>query len=661
MLDLAHHFYSTKGFMPHGMCLLWTPSVLWTLVFSNSLISLSYLMIPFTLLYVYLKRKDFNFIWIFLLFGAFILFCGATHLLHVITYWNPIYGVQATVDLLTGIVSFLTAIVLIKLVPDLLKIPSPEELENKNIQLKNTLSDLSNSEIKYKSLVKSIQYGICSFKEDHTITYINTAGCKILGNTDGYITGKKINTIFPTLEQKKIDLSSDVHDSCTINITGHEKILDYYITKLPSEDSESEYIFSFNDITIFKSVRSWDESGSSEEKAIRTREMLVESQKLEALGRLAGGIAHDFNNNLAIINGSLELSKFYMSKDANKAQKEIQIAKEAVEASSSLIRQLLGFARQGTYEKGPININNILEQLNDFKNTILGSTKIKLNISEEKNLWSINGDKVQILQVFTNLLLNAKDAMPNEGEINIESRNIEIEKSSNNEEVSLKPGKYIKITINDTGTGIPQNAIKNIFDPFFSTKGVGKGTGLGLAMVHSTVSTHNGSIIVNSVEGEGTTFKLFFPALNDEKNKKNQSITKENKKGENFWSNKCILIADDEELIVDIVKSFFEMHGAKVIKAYNGQEAIDKYKKHVAEINLIILDLNMPVLDGVKSYKAIRKLNLAIPVLFSTGYSSDNDIQKIIKNDELAKLIQKPFDREPLLKISRELIKNTNH
>lgn len=329
MLDVIKGFFSTKGFMPHGMCLFWKPSVLWTLVVSNGLIALAYLLIPSILLFVYLKRKDVQYTWVFLLFAAFILFCGTTHALHVVTYWNPIYGTQGLADALTALVSLTTAFVLWRLVPSLLEIP--------------TIEAFKASEEKYKTLVEAVQHGICTFDSDFKIKFVNQMGSQILSQPANQLLGSDIRRIFGLTE----DLLSvkQAHGECVIHADNREKIIDYYTAQLSKLSETKRFILSFSDITIFKDISNWDSNSDVIEQAKLTRDRLIESQKLESLGQFAGGIAHDFNNSLAIIAGSLEISRSFASSSNKKLRHQLDVAEKAVNSSSELVKQLLIFSR----------------------------------------------------------------------------------------------------------------------------------------------------------------------------------------------------------------------------------------------------------------------------------------------------------------------------
>ena len=355
MFEIVSNFFSTKGFMPHGMCLFWKPSVLWTLVIANAWIALSYLLIPIVLFHVYIKRKDIQYTWIFLLFAAFILLCGLTHALHVVTYWNPIYGVQGLADATTAIVSFCTAVVLWKLVPDIMKIPTPKALKI--------------SEEKYRKLLESVQHGICTFDKDYKINFVNKAGCKILDKIQEQVINFDIRNLF-NLESC---ISHNEHGESIINAESRQKIIDYKVSQVELLNQETLFLFTFNDITIFKDINSWDNSTNIIQSAKSTQARIFESQKLESLGQFAGGIAHDFNNTLAVIKGSLEILNDLIEINNENVLHQLQIAEKAVKNSSDFVKQLLAFSKNKSnlISRTNLNINDILRNIVNLNKTIM--------------------------------------------------------------------------------------------------------------------------------------------------------------------------------------------------------------------------------------------------------------------------------------------------
>ncbi len=646
MLEVIKGFFSTKGFMPHGMCLFWKPSVLWTLVLSNGLIALSYLLIPIILLKVYVKRKDVQYTWISLLFAAFILLCGTTHALHIVTYWKPIYGIQGVVDALTGVVSFATAIVLWKLVPELLSIPTPEAYRL--------------SQEKYKVLVESVHHGICTFGHDFKLNFINQTGADILDQSKAQLLDYDVRKIFNIDDFHAPSKAKKTHCQCVIYTPKKQKVLDYHITQLSKSAEGKQFLLSFSDITIFKDISSWTTEIDTLENTKLTQNRLLESQKLESLGQLSGGIAHDFNNALAIISGALEISHDLASVENKALHHQLEIAEKAARSSAELIKQLLIFSRnkKGQQPQEVLSLPHLLEKVTLFNKTIL-KPPIKHTIKQEKDLWKINANENQLLQLFTNLMTNARDAMPEEGgEITITAENtVVIGTSSVNKHQVQKPGSYVKLTVSDTGSGISPENLKNLFIPFFSTKPVGQGTGLGLSVVYGIVVNNNGEIFVDSEVGQGTTFTFYFPKASETAHEPrvntSSNLTEDDA---NILREQSVLIVDDEDDLREIIGMHFLSCGAKVLFAQDGLEALEMFEKHAQELALIVLDSTMPKLDGAAVYKKIRAVPSSLPILFISGDNADVKLPEVIKADKNAAWLAKPFSKADLLHASQRLI-----
>ena len=629
--------------MPHGMCLFWKPSVLWTLVIANAWIALSYLLIPIVLFHVYIKRKDIQYTWIFLLFAAFILLCGLTHALHVVTYWNPIYGVQGLADATTAIVSFCTAVVLWKLVPDIMKIPTPKALKI--------------SEEKYRKLLESVQHGICTFDKDYKINFVNKAGCKILDKIQEQVINFDIRNLF-NLESC---ISHNEHGESIINAESRQKIIDYKVSQVELLNQETLFLFTFNDITIFKDINSWDNSTNIIQSAKSTQARIFESQKLESLGQFAGGIAHDFNNTLAVIKGSLEILNDLIEINNENVLHQLQIAEKAVKNSSDFVKQLLAFSKNKSnlISRTNLNINDILRNIVNLNKTIM-SSKITVNVYLAENLWGICANESQLMQIFSNLINNSAYAMQRGGELNIYTENFTTNDSDLISNKEMKAGSYVKVTVSDTGDGISKENLGNIFTPFFSTKPIGDGTGLGLSVIYSIMLGNKGYIFVDSELNVGTDFHLYFPKASSKVSRKLKSKAKEKLKNSkvdiNIINNKHILIVDDEEDLREIFDAYLSVVGANTYDAQDGVEALSLYKKLPEQIDLIILDTNMPRMDGVAVYKEVRVYSKSLPILFISAQDEDEDLSQIIRSDSNVAWLAKPFAKDELLAASAVLL-----
>ncbi len=372
---------------------------------------------------------------------------------------------------------------------------------------------------------------------------------------------------------------------------------------------------------------------------------LLQSQKMEAVGTLAGGIAHDFNNLLMTILGYTSLILMDTEPKDPKYEK-LKTVESQVKSGANLTRQLLGFARGGKYETRTVDLNGILARSSEM----FGRTKKEIAIHKkfEGGLWTVEADSGQIEQVFLNLFVNAWQAMPAGGELYLTTSNISfaLETAS---AYSLNPGKYVKVSVTDTGTGMDETTRRRLFEPFFTTKEMGRGTGLGLASAYGIIKNHGGSITVYSEKGKGTTFNIYLPAsgkvVPEEKEPPQQAIR----------GSETILLVDDQQTVLDVGKSMLEALGYRVYTAAGGREALEVYREQRQQIDLVILDMIMPGMSGGDAYLGLKEINPVIKAILSSGYSMNGDAVKILENG-CNGFIQKPFNMSELSGKIREVL-----
>jgi PAS domain S-box-containing protein len=376
-------------------------------------------------------------------------------------------------------------------------------------------------------------------------------------------------------------------------------------------------------------------------------QQLFQAQKMESIGTLAGGIAHDFNN---LLGGILGYASFLKSKlsDGDPHFKYVDTIERSAMRAAELTSQLLGFARGGKYDAKPVNMNKVIEEtLKIIGRTLDKSIEITTHLCEE--LPTVEADAAQMQQVLMNLFVNAGDAMPHGGKLIVETSTSVLGEDYVRTHLGSKPGKYVIVSVTDTGIGMDRETVKRIFEPFFTTKEKGKGTGLGLAMVYGAVKNHGGSIRVYSEPGAGTTFKVYLPAHGAPEHVE-APVTAVARGGE-----ERVLVVDDEETIRSLVKDTLESYGYCVLVAENGEEAVRIYREMGERIDLVILDMVMPKMGGRETFQRLKELNPKVKALLSTGYSQNGKAQEILDSGVLG-FLQKPYQTHELLSRLRTVL-----
>ncbi|MBM3240707.1 PAS domain S-box protein [Candidatus Poribacteria bacterium] len=378
----------------------------------------------------------------------------------------------------------------------------------------------------------------------------------------------------------------------------------------------------------------------------KLEEQLRQKQKLESVGELAAGIAHDFNNILTGIIGYASIMMMQMEA-SHPFYNAVKTIKKASDRAAELTEQLLGFARGGKYMVRPVNLNDTVKNILQLtKETFDRAIDIETKLDE--NLSFVEGDPVQLEQVLLNLCLNARDAMPVSGKLTIETSNVTLDDYFARVHSDIEAGEYVLVQVTDTGIGMSSEIRQRIFEPFFSTKETG--TGMGLAMVYGIVKNHTGAINVYSEVGKGSTFKIYLPAgekkVTEERTEREEKLPR---------GSESILLVDDEEHVRNVGRAMLESFGYRVYLANNGVEAGKIYAEKQDEIELVLLDIVMPEMNGRETYRRLKKINSAVRVVIVSGYSINNQVRELL-NEGAMDFIQKPFDVKTLASSVRKVL-----
>lgn len=511
-------------------------------------------------------------------------------------------------------------------------------------ELQQSLEDLRESEAFLKNIVDNIP-AMVFVKDAVELRYVafNKAGEEVLGYSKEELLGKNDRDLFPeeqaaffTGKDREVLTRGDLLEIPEETIktrSGEDRIL--RVRKIPLFDIEGKarYLLGIaEDITDRK----------------RLEEQLLQSQKMEAIGQLAGGVAHDFNNILMVIMGYGNILKMDPGLDAQQKEKLEQITK-ASERAAQLTRSLLTFSRKQVMNPQPANLNDVVIQVRHFLGRLIGEDiQIKSVLFPEE--LTVVVDSGQIEQVLVNLATNARDAMPKGGVLTLETNVTDVDAAFVQANGFGKSGRYALISVSDTGTGMDEKTRLRIFEPFFTTKEVGRGTGLGMAIVYGIVKQHHGFVNVYSEPGIGTTFRIYLPINTGEFAGNGEGVIPEPPKG----GSETILVAEDDAGVRKLVLEVLTGFGYRVLLAENGLEAIEKFRANRDSIKLILMDIIMPRMNGKEAFREIRRIDPGVKILYTSGYTLDT-IQSRDVIDEGAELVMKPIQPLELLRKVREL------
>jgi two-component system, cell cycle sensor histidine kinase and response regulator CckA len=515
---------------------------------------------------------------------------------------------------------------------------------------KRTEEELRESKGRLLSVFRAAPTGI-GVVTDRVVKQVNERLCEMTGYSEEELTGQNARMLYVSDDDYEY-VGSEKYRQIRERGTGtvetrwrrkDGRVINVLLSSTPMDlgDLLKGVTFTALDITARK---------QAEEEREKLEAQLRQSQKMEAVGQLAGGIAHDFNNLLQVILGYGEMAQ-RQTQPGSELHEHLHEVLNAGDRAKVLVSQLLAFSRRQVLEMEDLDINEVIADLMKMIRRVIGE-HIALDILPGHDLGIVRADRGQVTQMLTNLCVNARDAMPEGGTITIETENARIDEAYCESHAWSKPGRYILLSVTDSGCGMDKETVARVFEPFFTTKDVGKGTGLGLSIVYGLVKQHEGQIDIYSEVGKGTRFKIYLPLI-----ERSAAVVGEEIEDLVPDGTETILLAEDDEMVLKLSNAILTRAGYTVLTAVDGEEAIGVFNAQADSIDLAILDVVMPKLGGRAVFEQIRAKRPKLRVLFSSGYSM-NAIHTNFVLDEGLTLIQKPYQRADLLRKIRETLDN---
>src|ERR1035438_10265003 len=513
-----------------------------------------------------------------------------------------------------------------------------EELRRANEELhRRTTEQLGEYRSRLASIIDSSQDAILSKDLDGTITSWNKGAERIYGYAPEEVVGKHISLLTPSDRPheipeilRKIARGERIENHESVRVTKDGRHLDVSVSVSPLRNAAGDIVGASaiaRDITTQK----------------RAEGQLRQSQKMEAIGRLAGGVAHDFNNILGIINACAEFLRDRID-PAEEHLRYVENIKKGTERGSALTRQLLTFSRSSSVQPRILDLNERLRDVSKLLRPLMGDD-VEVLIVSKSPVAVVEADPGQLDQIVVNLAVNARDAMPRGGKFILETRSERFDEDFAGQNQNMPAGKYVLLAVSDTGTGMDPAVVSRIFEPFFTTKEIGKGTGLGLATVYGIVKQSAGHILVYSEPGHGTTFKIYLPSADD---KIGLGSTSASEVVSPRARSATILLVEDDEIMRGLTRQMLREHGYAVVEADDGKSALEWVQAHSDPIDLLLTDVVMRRISGPELVEALQDSQPNLRVVYMSGYTGELIAEREVLKRGLT-LLEKPFSRTTLL------------
>ena len=662
-LTMGHflEFLTMQGLSPHGICLLWQPELIWLHAVADAIIGVSYYSIPLALAYFVSHRTDIAFGWIFWMFAAFILACGTTHFMEILVLWYPAYGAQGLVKVATAAVSLLTAVMLWPLVIRAMAFPTPaafsavsQQAAMREAERNQALHRLHQTEQTFRLLINGVtDYAIFMLDPGGLVTTWNTGAERMKGYREDEIVRRHFS-IFYTPEDRDAGLPARILE--TVDRQGRFEGEGWRVRKDGSRFWVNVVIEPLRDadgrlLGYAKVTRDITERRQAEQALEQTRVALAQAQKMETIGQLAGGVAHDFNNLLTAILGGVSLLERRIGDRLDaEARKLLSGIQTAVQRAADLTHQLLAFSRKQTLAPQVTDLNKLVTEMSELLRRTLGE-QVVIETVLAGGLWRTFVDRNQLENVVLNLAVNSRDAMPDGGRLTLETGNVFLDDAYAANHAEVKSGQYVMVAVSDTGIGMDEAVIQRAFEPFYTTKPEGRGTGLGLSQVFGFVKQSEGHIELYSEIGRGTTVKVYLPR---HVGADQQDAVVELPYADVPRGSETILVVEDHNTVRDYVANALGHLGYRVVEAAESSRALELLASH-PEITLLLTDVGLPGMNGRKLVDQARQHAPGLKAVFMTGYA-----RNAISHHGLVQpgthLLPKPFTVGALARTVREVL-----